>query len=110
MESRQRSRGRCPPTETGAHLRVVEDAAAVVGAYHSVLPILAKVCCRDQLGLPVHFVPQSHFFVRNVPESKLPVQRAAQKISVILKRREGTMEMANEKLLPAVAFQILPHQ
>lgn len=69
-----------------ANLCVIEDAPAIVGADHCVFAILAKVCSCDQLGLPVHFIPQCHFFVRNVPESELPIQGTTQEVSVILKQ------------------------
>ena len=38
----------------------VEDAAAVVGADHGKLAVLAKVGRRDQLRLAVQLVPQRH--------------------------------------------------
>lgn len=58
------------------YLRVVEDAAAVVGADDGVLPVLAEVGRRDEARLAVHLVPQRHLLVGNVPEAQLSIQRA----------------------------------
>lgn len=66
------------------YLRVVEDAAAVVRANDGVLPVLAKVCGSYKPRLAVHLVPQRHLLVRNVPQPQLPIQGAAQKVSVVL--------------------------
>lgn len=59
------------------HLGVVEDAASVVRPDDGVLPVLAEVGSSDEARLSVHLVPQRHLLVRNVPETQLPVQRAA---------------------------------
>ena len=72
--------------EGGAHLCVVEDAAAVVRPDDCVLPVLAEVGSGDEARLAVHLVPQRHLLVRNVPETQLPVQRAAQEVPVVLRR------------------------
>lgn len=50
------------------YLRVVENTSPVVGADHSVFPILAEVGGGDETRLTVHLVPERHLFVRNVPQ------------------------------------------
>lgn len=82
------------------YLCVIEDAAAVVRANNCVLPVLAKVCSGDEPRLAIYFVPQRHLLVRNVPQPELPVQGAAQKVSVVLESgnsREFDCELSNRQ-------------
>lgn len=71
-----------------SHLRVVENAASVVGADDGVFAVLAEVGRGDEACLAVHLVPQGHLLIRNIPQAQLAVQRAAQEIAVILYNRD----------------------
>lgn len=61
--------------QTG-YLCVIEDASAIIGANDGVFPILTEVSSRDESSLPVYFIPQCNFFVRNVPKAKFSIQGA----------------------------------
>lgn len=67
------------------HLCVVENAASVICTDDSVFAVLAEVGGGDEARLAVHLVPQSHLLIRNVPQAQLAVQRAAQKVPVVLR-------------------------
>lgn len=74
----------CAPRPSHSYLCVIENAASVVGADDGVFAVLAEVGCSDEARLTVHLVPQSHLLFRNIPQAQLTIQRAAQKIPVVL--------------------------
>lgn len=51
------------------YLRVVEDAAAIIGTDDCVLPVLAEISCSDEACLAIHLIPQSNLLVWDIPES-----------------------------------------
>ncbi|CAB1316074.1 unnamed protein product [Coregonus sp. 'balchen'] len=57
-----------------------KDAAAIIGADDSVLPVLAEVGSSDEARLSIHLVPQGHLLVWDVPQTQLPIQRATQEV------------------------------
>ena len=102
---------------SGAHvnLRVilelfggVEDAAAVVAADHGELAVLAEVGRRDQLRLAVELVPQRHLLVGDVPQAQLAVQRAAQKIAVVLKKTKTKNQRTERPNVRPIALAVAP--
>ena len=55
---------------------------------------LDEVCRGDKICISVHFVPESHFFLRNIPEADLPVEAAREEELVVPGvKRDGSDEV-----------------